>query len=33
MFKGVHANFSRSFIGWGITNLAYERVLSVLKHF
>ena len=30
---GVHANYTRSFIGWGITNLVYERILSALKRF
>jgi hypothetical protein len=28
MFKGVHANFSRSFIGWGISPVSLETLLS-----
>ena len=31
MFKGVHVNYTRSFLSWGITNVAYERIHAVLK--
>jgi len=27
MFKGVHINYTRSFISWGITNVTYEYLL------
>ncbi|QQP32341.1 Mitochondrial carrier triple repeat protein 1, partial [Caligus rogercresseyi] len=34
MFKGVHLNYTRSFISWGIINLSYEFVQSkLLLHF
>lgn len=31
MFKGVHINYTRSFLSWGIINVAYERIHAALK--
>lgn len=31
MFRGVHVNYTRSFIQWGIINVTYENLLQVLK--
>uniref|UniRef100_A0A0K2U0C9 Mitochondrial carrier triple repeat protein 1like [Strongylocentrotus purpuratus] n=2 Tax=Lepeophtheirus salmonis TaxID=72036 RepID=A0A0K2U0C9_LEPSM len=30
MFKGVHLNYTRSFISWGIINVSFEFVQSKL---
>lgn len=29
-YKGVHVNYTRSFVSWGVINLAYERLKIVL---
>lgn len=29
-YKGVHMNYSRSFVSWGVINLAYERFKIIL---
>lgn len=29
-YKGVHMNYTRSFISWGVINLAYERLKIIL---
>lgn len=29
-YKGVHMNYTRSFISWGVINLAYERLKVIL---
>jgi len=31
MFKGVHVNYTRSFMSWGIINMSYSYLLGVLK--
>lgn len=31
MFRGVHVNYTRSFIQWGIINVTYENLLQILK--
>ena len=31
MFKGVHVNYTRSFLSWGIINVSYERINETLK--
>ncbi len=31
MFRGVHINYTRSFIQWGIINVTYENLLAFLK--
>jgi hypothetical protein len=31
MFRGVHMNYTRSFIQWGIINVVYENLLRSLK--
>jgi len=28
MFRGVHVNYTRSFLSWGITNVAYEFLVN-----
>ncbi len=30
MFRGVHVNYTRSFLSWGIINVAYENILRIL---
>ncbi len=30
-YSGVHMNYTRSFISWGVINLAYERFKFILK--
>ncbi len=32
MFRGVHTNYTRSFLSWGIVNLAYENILRYLQN-
>lgn len=29
-YKGVHMNYTRSFVSWGVINLAYERLKIIL---
>jgi hypothetical protein len=31
MFKGVHLNYTRSFLSWGIINVTYENIIRVLR--
>ena len=31
MFRGVHVNYTRSFLSWGIVNVTYEKMLRTLK--
>lgn len=31
MFRGVHVNYTRSFLSWGIVNVSYEKLLSFLS--
>jgi len=31
MFRGVHINYTRSFLSWGIINVAYENILGTLE--
>ncbi len=31
IFRGVHTNYTRSFLSWGIVNLAYENILHHLQ--
>ena len=31
MFRGVHINYTRSFLSWGIVNVTYERLLEQLN--
>lgn len=31
MFRGVHVNYTRSFISWGIINMTYSYVLRILR--
>jgi hypothetical protein len=31
MFRGVHVNYTRSFISWGITNVSYEYLRTHLS--
>lgn len=31
MFRGVHVNYTRSFMSWGIINMSYGYLLSVLR--
>jgi len=31
MFRGVHVNYTRSFISWGITNVTYEYLRKLFK--
>lgn len=31
LFRGVHLNFTRSLIGWGITNSVYELLLHTFR--
>ena len=32
MFRGVHINYTRSFLSWGIINVTYENLLRLLKN-
>ncbi len=32
IFRGVHTNYTRSFLSWGIVNLAYENILWHLQN-
>lgn len=32
MFRGVHINYTRSFLSWGIINVTYENLLKLLRH-
>ncbi len=31
IFRGVHTNYTRSFLSWGIINVAYENILHYLR--
>jgi len=31
MFKGVHVNYTRSFLSWGITNVTYEYLITSIR--
>lgn len=31
MFRGVHTNYTRSFLSWGIVNVTYENILYYLQ--
>jgi len=31
MFRGVHVNYTRSFISWGITNVSYEYLKTIFR--
>ena len=31
MFRGVHVNYTRSFMSWGIINMAYGYLLQLLR--
>ena len=31
MFRGVHVNYTRSFLSWGIVNVTYEKILQLLR--
>jgi hypothetical protein len=31
MFRGVHVNYTRSFLSWGIVNVTYEKILDLLR--
>eukprot|EP00088_Acartia_fossae_P071223 TRINITY_DN9734_c1_g2_i1.p1 TRINITY_DN9734_c1_g2~~TRINITY_DN9734_c1_g2_i1.p1 ORF type:complete len:289 (-),score=9.34 TRINITY_DN9734_c1_g2_i1:195-1061(-) len=31
MFKGVHVNYTRSFLSWGITNVTYEYLITTIR--
>jgi len=31
MFRGVHVNYTRSFMSWGIINMTYGYLLRLLR--
>jgi hypothetical protein len=31
MFKGVHINYTRSFLSWGLITVTNERIVAALK--
>ena len=31
MFRGVHVNYTRSFMSWGIINMTYSYILRILS--